>query len=276
MSIADKLQTIAENEQKVYKAGRLKTLQDSKYMNAQVSGTAIAVNDVSPIEHSVGCKLTSDTITDFSGVEVSRHGKNLFDQDTALPKVELIHPDYSNYIWTKQADGSFFSGNIGTMVGGKWWENTNGYTGQMSLCFTAKTPNDDTGKLGLAISFVYTDDTKTSVYVETSIDYKTYTLTSAVGKTVSYIRQSYQNYGSQHYIKDVMIAYGTDVNYKPYKEPTTYTSTADGTVESVTSIAPNITLLTNNNDVVINANYLRDIDTYIDNLKTNVALTGGN
>ena len=78
------------------------------------------------------------------------------------------------------------------------------------------------------------------------------------------------------YFKNIQIELGTTAtDYEPYTEPTTYQSTADGTVEGVKSISPNMTLLSNNNGVVINANYLRDIDTYIDNLITNVALTGG-
>ena len=384
MSIADKLQTLVENIPKTFRAGRLNPIVNSTYCNGKVSDTIIAINDVLPIEHSVGCKLElrnlyDNTRTDwgsptddysplpifvgagntvkvsyetniqpsennpylcvytentpsnqvpsdcwlthktyepcihksvtltatedyiylqcsdvdlfkngvgkelkveiislsFSDIEVSRYGKNIFNQDVELPKVALIHPDYASFVWKKQDDGSFFSGNIGTMANSRWWENTSGYTGQMSLSFTAKTPDDDTGELALSITFLYTDGTNTSVYVKTSVDYKTYTLTSVAGKTVSYIKQSYQSYGGHHYIKDVMIAYGTDTEYEPYIEPTTYTANTDGTVEDVTSIAPNMTLLTNNNGAVINCNYYKDPDIVISNLMQNVALSGG-
>ena len=75
---------------------------------------------------------------------------------------------------------------------------------------------------------------------------------------------------------DIQVELGdVSTEYEPYKKTITYTSTADGTVEGVNSIAPNMTLLTNNNGVLINCNYLRDIDRYIDNLTTNIALTGG-
>ncbi len=62
--------------------------------------------------------------------------------------------------------------------------------------------------------------------------------------------------------------------YEPYTE-TIYTANADGTVEGVKSISPNMTLIPNNNAVTVECEYLRDIDLYIDNLITNVALTGG-
>ena len=44
-----------------------------------VTGEHIAINDVSSIEHNLQIKLLSDTITDFSAVNVSRCGKNIFD-----------------------------------------------------------------------------------------------------------------------------------------------------------------------------------------------------
>lgn len=60
MSIADKLTAIADNQPKVYEAGKLAVLKDSKYMNASVSGAVVAVNDVNPIEHDVDVKLKSN------------------------------------------------------------------------------------------------------------------------------------------------------------------------------------------------------------------------
>lgn len=72
-----------------------------------------------------------------------------------------------------------------------------------------------------------------------------------------------------------MITLGNELKeYEPYTE-TIYTANADGTVEGVKSISPNMTLIPNNNAVTVECEYLRDIDTYIDNLITNVALTGG-
>ncbi|MBQ9860852.1 MAG: hypothetical protein IJO75_01195 [Clostridia bacterium] len=65
MSIADKLVTIAENQSKVYDAGKLDVLRDSKYMNASASGTVVSVNDVSPIEHNVEVTVGSKNLLPF-------------------------------------------------------------------------------------------------------------------------------------------------------------------------------------------------------------------
>ena len=67
----------------------------------------------------------------------------------------------------------------------------------------------------------------------------------------------------------------TATAYEPYKEPQTASATADGTVDGLTSLSPNMTLVTNTEGVTINCEYYRDIDTYIDNQMINLALTGG-
>lgn len=252
--------------------GKLELLRDSEYMNAKVSGTAISVNDVSPIEHSVECTLTSDTITDFSNVEVSRYGKNLFDIDTVLPSFINDYGEAGK--WIKQSDGSYFKRNVGTGYGDIWFENMANYKGQMTMSVTSKYKRTDVGGYGLGLVIEYTDGTKYSLMTPITLEYSVTVVVTNANKTVSNIWQTYDS-GEGMYVKDIMIAYGSDTTYEPFILPTTYQSTADGTVKGVTSISPNMTLLSNNNGVVINANYLRDIDTYINNLITNVALTGG-
>ena len=59
MSIAEKSTTIAENEQKVYAAGKASMVDKSKLIPKTVSGSYISVDDVSEIPHSVGCKVES-------------------------------------------------------------------------------------------------------------------------------------------------------------------------------------------------------------------------
>lgn len=80
----------------------------------------------------------------------------------------------------------------------------------------------------------------------------------------------------EDYYYDLQLELGASATpYEPYIEPTTYTANADGTVEGVTSIAPNMTLLTNNNGAIINCNYYKDPDIVISNLQQSIALSGG-
>lgn len=55
---------------------------------------------------------------------------------------------------------------------------------------------------------------------------------------------------------NAQLEYGNiNTAYEPYIEPQTATSTADGTVEGLTSISPSMTLITDNEGVVINLTY---------------------
>lgn len=63
--------------------------------------------------------------------------------------------------------------------------------------------------------------------------------------------------------------------YEPYNSKTDYTPNADGTVEGVTSLHPNTTLMTDTDGVIIDCNYYKDIDKAFNELTTSVALSGG-
>ena len=69
MNIADKLTLIAENEQKVYDAGKIALLKDSKYMRGTASGELVSLNDVSPVEHTVGVEVSSKNLFDCANAE---------------------------------------------------------------------------------------------------------------------------------------------------------------------------------------------------------------
>ena len=77
-------------------------------------------------------------------------------------------------------------------------------------------------------------------------------------------------------IENIQIQIGiTETAFEPYIAPQTVTANADGTVDGLTSIAPSMTLLTDNSNVTINANYYKDPDIVISNIAQNIALTGG-
>lgn len=456
MSIAEKSTiisannvTITENEQKVYKAGQLKTLQDSEYMNAKVSGTAISVNDVSPIEHNVGVQLKSKnllnvkdrtvitydgsglnfvenaiylnmarngvysytkttydisnpqqlkfktyshafglnfsfkakanetytlscsnfdntqhrmgvgfftkdcalishlpigeypyttvpvtfttpancywmlvivasstggvgkeltfenvqlelgtTATEYTpyveelgGIEVSRYGKNLFDVNldphSIHYDVRLVSLNDGELTIKQNATTQYASYNIAI-------PNANNLVGKAITiscdCKVGEGGNntsvrvlwlDANGHASAGTDILYKPYVSSNEYQHISVsgvvnaqpDESHDTLALMFYSNVSGTLSDGEYYS---YFKNIQIELGTTATaYEPYTEPTTYQSTADGTVDGIKSISPNMTLLTNNNNVVINANYLRDIDTYIDNLKTDVALTGG-
>lgn len=67
----------------------------------------------------------------------------------------------------------------------------------------------------------------------------------------------------------------TATEYEPYITPTEYTPTADGTVEDITSLYPNTTLMTDTDGVIIDCEYYKDIDKAYNKLSAAIALSGG-
>lgn len=219
--------------------------------NKLKQGSVITADNVHPIEHNLKIKLSSDLLTDFSGVNVTRYGKNLFDADTILPA--LTNPSSPNYHWGKQDDGSFYLFNVGLLNSCIWFENTRGYNGQFAISITTKSPKITSEQYGLSVYFKYTDGTSESLHVYGCEDYITKKIVSNPNKTVLHIAQSY-NYGTAVYLKDIMIAYGTDTEYEPYKSQTV-TANSNGTVKGLTSL-PNMTILTDSCDTNITCKYV--------------------
>ena len=67
----------------------------------------------------------------------------------------------------------------------------------------------------------------------------------------------------------------TQTSYESYKEPTSYTPNADGTVEGVKGIYPNTTLLTDTSGVLVECEYNKDTNKVIENLVNAIISLGG-
>lgn len=70
MDIAERTLQLKKDFDNVYKKGQSSMVDESKIIEKTVSGEYIAVDDVSEIPHNVKVKLTSETLTDYSGVTV--------------------------------------------------------------------------------------------------------------------------------------------------------------------------------------------------------------
>lgn len=81
MSIAEKLTTIAENVPKVYEAGRQSMIDGAKVIRTTEQGSFVVIDDIADVKQDISVQLTSDTITDFSGVPLKVYKDNLFTDD---------------------------------------------------------------------------------------------------------------------------------------------------------------------------------------------------
>lgn len=410
MSIADKLVTIAENEQRVYKAGQLNVLANAESLNGSLSGEGVSTNDVIDIKHNVACSLSglaegpniidpaafeplSESQTaDGCSVRVEDDRVNIsggVEQScSAVYNVTLPKGGYTLRIAVVGSPSGFFAGLSANVSGinmsfienedttgnvisleGRFLiiSSTNitisvpcpsqtGFSFNISLTTPADYSSVKVSRYGKNLfefkqGFItnatlveyldngviakgnLTSDTQVNSYnhgwynfsnrtsttlksgdvVTISADYtilelaegrtngqpvgvylygaKANSAISTVRPTLNQTVRIYYTYtiavDGDYYpiitlnsnkvrIENIQIECGsTPTTYEPFKEPTTYTANADGTVEGITSVAPNMTLLTDTDGVVINANYYKDPDIVISNLAQSVALSGG-
>ena len=226
----------------------------SNSLKATKSGAVITANDISPLEHSLKVKLTSDTVSDFSGVTVSRYGRNLLPFDYGHRSQSVNGADM-----TVQADrGIVFSGTP---------------TGYIGLILYAGDPlvnsgnvtfslYSDTGFSGVTVTWFMYDangetvnrfDFTNSVNINLN-DYPT------VAKWNITVARSQNNAPISGTVYPQLEIGASQTNYEPYVEPQTVIVTADGTASGLTSIYPSTTILTDNSAVVIEMEYNRDIN----------------
>ena len=245
-----KLKTIAENTIKVFEAGRAA----ANFLKATASGKTVRVDDVADIAHRLGVALSSDTVTDFSGVTVSRYGKNLiFNGGEATSLINGVTFD-------RLSNGQIkLSGSVSGTAGATFfvWGNTSNLLKikvdtDMVLSGCPYGGSAKTYRLMARIvkadgSYSYPQDMGNGIVIPS-------------GSTIDYI---YINVVKDYSITDEIIfkpqlELGASVtDYEPYIEPQTATAEADGTVKGLTSLSPTMTLLTDNEDVTINLEYYK-------------------
>jgi hypothetical protein len=212
-------------------------------------------------------------ISDFSSVEVTRYGKNLLDMSKFIGKT------ISNYGGTLifNEDGSVTgsgtpTGYVSSAVSDKLYLPRGVYRFSMSGVSTNIAGN------------VSIYDTSGTLLESTGVMAGSKSRTIDLTNTTKYPDFSYLVYSFKRSSNNVELsgtAYfqlelgSTTTEYEFALRPVVYQANADGTVDGMTSIAPNVTLLTDTEGVVINANYYKDPDIVVSNLQQSIALSGG-
>lgn len=236
----------------VYEAGKASMIDESKIIEKTVSGKIISVDDVSEIPHEVGIQLTSDTVTDFSGVTVTRIGKNLLDKEKWIAKLKKTD-EAGATTYTAIIDGyeciaihpAGHTVETGKYMLGEFKENT-----QYVFSFIGKA--DISNYTGLVIK--YTDGSNELLRLAQTTWTK-YSCVSSINKTIECFGMYFYS-GTYGYYADFQIEVGVAAtSYEPYIEAKEFTPNADGTVEGITSISPNMTVFTDNADVNITMDY---------------------
>lgn len=221
-------------------------------------GEAIRIDDVSPVEHNVSCRLTSDAGIDFSTVKVIRCGKNLYDSSEEL-SVSKVHNGYfvtdENSMWHDLVDidtlPEIFT--ISTMIICSDYGRVDGSDTSLRLYYYDK----DKAELDLDVGSVATAENPKSVITFNR---------SVIPEGTKYVGLRIRINTAGYTMNSQIEVGSTATEYEAYKG-TTYTPNEDGTCD-VVSVSPTMTLLTDTAGAIIECEYNRDINAVLAKLLT--------
>lgn len=221
-------------------------------LKGTASGTVVAIKDVSPLEHPIGVKLSSDTITNFSSVTLKKYGKNLLDISKAITE------PYNSSMC------SFVDNGNGTYTLTK--KGQHGYrTVDFPLSIKASTTIAISVNLletfsqnAALIRFNFADGTNEATQFSYKGMPRLFTPKKDVVSAFLYVSQG-QEAESRVVMEKAQIEIGTATEYEPYKEPETVSVNQDGTA-SIIGKGEGITLMTDTESVTITAEYNKDLN----------------
>lgn len=210
-------------------------------------GAIIRVDDVSPVEHGITCRLSSDGLTDFSSVKVSRYGKNLLPiiQNQTLNGVTISYTSDGCYHLdgTCTLSHNFVSPSI-VLGGGIYTLSANNpsHNGLTSYLIQFYSVGSGEG--------VYIVDNVTNGEATAELNYgNDYVLRIRIQEGITY----------NNFVIRPQLEFGAKkTEFEPYINPVTYAVDTDGTVESITSLSPYMTIFTDTADTIISCEYNKD------------------
>lgn len=211
-------------------------------LKGTASGTVVSITDVSPLEHPIGVKLSSDTVTAFSSVTLKKYGKNLIDLSQIANETDVKYAPLVD-----NGDGTFTL----TKVGDRWQTKTVPVYVPKNTPFTISVKVISQSKQ-FSVGIVRTDDWWGRV------PNKTLTEPYDLVGVFLYFQQADAE-GTYCTFADFQIEIGTATEYEPYKEPETVSVKQDGTA-SIIGKGEGITLMTDTEGVTITAEYNRDVN----------------
>lgn len=218
-------------------------------------------------------------IPDLSAVEVSRYGGNLLPFPYTELKVGTVTT--SGITFTTYEDSSILINGTATASVVKYLyrdiTSKPDWAKGGTVITISKNADKETeqGKVYFIANYYDANTTMRQGVFATSRATETGTITSDWVGVGFYISVPKGNSIDNLTIKPMIQLGSTATEYEPYKEPQTATANTEGVVEGLTSLSPNMTLVTNTDGVVIDLEYYKDIDLAFENLTTEIALSGG-
>ena len=252
--IATKLITVADNSPAVADAVNA--------TKVTASGTTVRVDDVLNVEQPLGVQLKSDTLTDFSGVNVTRYGKNLFDISAGSDGQAASYYDKeNNYLYNKSSSKNEYVFAFIQDI----WHIAKAVNKPISFSFEMRT--DIAGPVAFYTLGQYriTMSTGQQLSVNATTEWQRYTV---VRKPSNFWIDTsdnsgacklswYGQYGSgvRPYIRNIQIEIDeTPTEYEPCLIQTA-TSDSSGKVTGLTSASPSMTIVPDSDAVAVECTY---------------------
>lgn len=246
---------------------------DNSFANAlttTVEDALIAVDDVSPIQHPIAVKVKSNTSgTDLSTVEVTKCGKNLFNINApkhsggstivsqGADTIKIKHTGTYNWLSVNFAIPKALAGKIVTISADistsgintasirlMWVDSAGAAAGSHILMSPYVTGSKHMSATGVVPEQPDASHDTLCMMLYSNIDA---TLTSGVEYTATF--------------SNVQLELGlTETSYESFKPAQTLRANNLGVVTGLTSVAKNMTLLSNNKNVTISVTYNRDVN----------------
>ena len=212
----------------------------SSSLKGSASNKTLVIDDVSEVSHDLKINLKSNTITDFSEMKVTRYGKNLFDKSI----------DYTDYT---SLSGGYKSLEIFVGYGN-------------NACVSLRKKHETNLGAYFYITFCKaTNENKKQIWMYHST-IEALNAKSRVGKTLDgYITLFLTIEAYNHFKEEIMVEIASEsTDYESFVTPESSIATSEGLVEGITSVYPNMILLVERDDIIINCEYNLDIKKYID------------
>lgn len=241
----------------------VKAYIESIALKGSKSGGALLIDDLSPLTHEMGVKVSSDTIENLTTVKVRKQGKNLI--PFPYRDLTLGTSTYNGVDFTVYEDGSILINGTATKSTTKYlYNNATDLLGLKSGITIAgsKNASDNTQQGNAYFICNYYDSAgkmQTGIQASTFASGKT-TITDEWKGLGIYINVPNGKTVNNLLIKPQLEIGATATEYEAYITPTEYIPAADGTVNGITSLYPNTTLTTDTDGVIINCEYNRDIN----------------
>lgn len=247
MATSDKLTTVAENVPKVYHAGQMNVVKSSTYLSGFKYGRGeITINDISPIDHilTVAVSTESDELLYELSDSSTKTANIVIRYDLTSDGRTPLSAPYTYKVSFNASIGDVGVGLISASSTGGYLGNnkiTNGYN-QFYYTPTATIRY---------LTFLSHENPEQKLCTFTNFCiYKVESSTGLSGININALNSSGEIVG-------------------------TYVSSEGGMVDGVSSIYPITRLKADDETVIINCSYYKDIDKTIKNLQTNIALSGG-